>query len=288
MTSTAVRPLSADRAAQQRAHRGHRVDVERGERLVEQQQVGAGGQRAGQRDPLLLAAGELPRPPLGERTHVDGVEQLPGAGQRGPAGHALGPRPERHVGQRRQVREQQGLLGQQTRRRAGAAGTCTRRRRRSASGRRAGRARSPGAAARRARRAASTCPPRWGRAPRAPRRARRASATSRVKPERWTTTAASSPAATPPVTTGLRPSRERPTAITTTATATSSSDSATAPSTSVSRCRYTSSGSVRVVPCRLPAKAVVAPNSPRQRANASTEPEARPGSTSGTVTCRNA
>ena len=45
---------------------------------------------------------------------------------------------------------------------------------------------------------------------------------------------------------------------------------------------------MRVVPCRLPANAVVAPNSPRQRANASTVPDARPGSTSGTVTRRNA
>ena len=43
-----------------------------------------------------------------------------------------------------------------------------------------------------------------------------------------------------------------------------------------------------MVPCRLPANAIVAPNSPMQRANASTAPDSSPGSTSGTVTRRNA
>ena len=46
-----------DLVAQVHPHLG----VERGQRLVEQQEPGRGGQRAGQRDPLLLAAGELGR-----------------------------------------------------------------------------------------------------------------------------------------------------------------------------------------------------------------------------------
>ena len=44
---------------------------------------------------------------------------------------------------------------------------------------------------------------------------------------------------------------------------------------------------MRVRPCRLPAKVMVAPNSPSDRANASTAPETSPGSTSGTVIRRN-
>ena len=106
-------PAVAEGPAQQRPHRRHGVDVQRREGLVEQQQVGARGERAGERDPLLLAAGELRRPPVGEPGHVDGVEQLPGAGRRGAAGHPLGTRPERDVGQRGEVREQQGLLGEE-------------------------------------------------------------------------------------------------------------------------------------------------------------------------------
>ena len=113
MTRTAVRPLSRRVRRSSARIAGHGVDVQRCEGLVEQQQVGARGERAGERDPLLLAAGELRRPPVGERGHVDGVEQLPGPGRRGAAGHPLGTRPERDVGQRGQVREQQGLLGEQ-------------------------------------------------------------------------------------------------------------------------------------------------------------------------------
>src|ERR687888_27641 len=47
------------------------------------------------------------------------------------------------------------------------------------------------------------------------------------------------------------------------------------------------SGSVRVWPCTLPANMIVAPNSPRPRANASEEPTARPGAASGRATRRN-
>ena len=44
-----------DLVAQAQAH----ARIERGERLVEQQQAGRGRERAGERDALLLAAGEL-------------------------------------------------------------------------------------------------------------------------------------------------------------------------------------------------------------------------------------
>ena len=44
---------------------------------------------------------------------------------------------------------------------------------------------------------------------------------------------------------------------------------------------------MRVRPWRLPAKVMVAPNSPSARANASTAPEMRPGMTSGRVIRRN-
>ena len=38
-----------------------RGDVERGERLIEEQEIGFGHQRSGQCDPLSLAAGQRPR-----------------------------------------------------------------------------------------------------------------------------------------------------------------------------------------------------------------------------------
>ena len=54
--------------------------VERGERLVEQHDLGVGGQRAGQRDPLALAARELVRVAVGAAGEPDELEAL---------GHAL-------------------------------------------------------------------------------------------------------------------------------------------------------------------------------------------------------
>ncbi len=52
------------------------VRVERRQRLVEQQQVGPGAERARQRDPLLLAAREPRHPPIGDAAEADVVEQL--------------------------------------------------------------------------------------------------------------------------------------------------------------------------------------------------------------------
>ena len=71
MISTAERPSRASTAAQQFAHRGGDGHVQAGERLVEEQHIGLGGQRARQRDALGLPAGELARHPVGEVGGVD-------------------------------------------------------------------------------------------------------------------------------------------------------------------------------------------------------------------------
>ncbi len=56
------------------AHPDAQERVERRERLVEQQDLRVGDQRAGQRHALLLAARELGRQALGEALHVDELE----------------------------------------------------------------------------------------------------------------------------------------------------------------------------------------------------------------------
>ena len=50
--------------------------VKRRERLIEQQQARLHGQGTGQRHALLLTAGELPRPALGQRLQVEIIQQL--------------------------------------------------------------------------------------------------------------------------------------------------------------------------------------------------------------------
>ena len=89
------------------AHRGAQRRVQRGERLVEQDDVGLDGQRAGQGDPLLLASGQLVRvaPPVSREAHE--LEQLvdPFLAVRASA------EAERHVAADAEVREQGPLLG---------------------------------------------------------------------------------------------------------------------------------------------------------------------------------
>ncbi len=74
-----------------------RLEVEGAERLVEQQQVGFGHERPGDRHPLAHAAGQLARQPVGELGQADDPEHL------GDTSPALGPadleafEPERHV-----------------------------------------------------------------------------------------------------------------------------------------------------------------------------------------------
>ena len=50
--------------------------VERAERLVEEQHLRLDGERAGERHPLPLAAGELRRVALGQAVELDELEQL--------------------------------------------------------------------------------------------------------------------------------------------------------------------------------------------------------------------
>ena len=65
----ALQPLDLD------LHVEPEVAVERGERLVEQQDRGLDGQRAGERHPLLLAARQLARQALAEAAELDDVEE---------------------------------------------------------------------------------------------------------------------------------------------------------------------------------------------------------------------
>ena len=71
MTSTADRPFAASTPTQQLAHRRSDCDVETGQRFVEQQHVGFGGQRARERDALRLPAGQLRGHAIGEVGGVD-------------------------------------------------------------------------------------------------------------------------------------------------------------------------------------------------------------------------
>ena len=66
----------AQQLAQLAAHLGLRVRVERGERLVEQQHLRVARERAGERDALALAAGELVGLRVRERVDVQALEQL--------------------------------------------------------------------------------------------------------------------------------------------------------------------------------------------------------------------
>ena len=210
------------------------ADVQRGHRLVEQQQARVGGERAGDGDPLRLTAGELRGPPGGElaRLHL-----RPASRRAAPRACAVpapaAARAEGDVVEHGQVREQQRILGEQGDAAARAAPAIGRGR----PGPRSNRVRpsSVGAARvgaqqrRRGRTAAWTCRRRWARAARrvSPGRARGRRRSPRGG-DAWRRMAEQSRAAS-------RSLGRSPT--TTTATTTSTSDSATAASASVSRCR---------------------------------------------------
>ena len=70
----------APEVKQQRAHAQPGQRVEGPERLVEQQQVWLGDQRAGQRNPLRLTAGQRQRPHLGAVGEADVGQRTIGAG----------------------------------------------------------------------------------------------------------------------------------------------------------------------------------------------------------------
>ncbi len=61
-------------------HRLAQLGVERGERLVEQEQLWRAGQRARDGDALPLPAGQLRDRPVGEAGQVDEIEELVDAG----------------------------------------------------------------------------------------------------------------------------------------------------------------------------------------------------------------
>jgi hypothetical protein len=65
-------------AAQLAAHLEPQPRIKIAERLVEQEHLRPSGERAGDRDPLLLAAGEPRRRPLGEMRKPHGVERVHG------------------------------------------------------------------------------------------------------------------------------------------------------------------------------------------------------------------
>ena len=113
VTTRTVWPTVAHDAAQHGPHGGRRVDVEGGEGFVEQQQVGLDGQRAGDRHPLGLPAGELGRPAVGELGDAHLGEPAVGDRPRGPSTLPRAARPERDVLARGQVREEQRLLAEQ-------------------------------------------------------------------------------------------------------------------------------------------------------------------------------
>ena len=108
MTSSTVGASSACRRFSSTYKPLARAAVHRGERLVQQQHAGIAGQRARHRDALLLAAGELARPPLLETRDVRLREPRPRLRI------AFGGRPvEERAGdvlERRQVRKQPVVL----------------------------------------------------------------------------------------------------------------------------------------------------------------------------------
>ena len=96
--------------AQVAPHRPARAGVERGQRLVEQQQPGLGRHGAGQRDPLGLPARQRRWAVTGVVGQPDAFEPLTGAPPRLGLGHTAGPQPEGHVLDRGEVGEKQVVL----------------------------------------------------------------------------------------------------------------------------------------------------------------------------------
>jgi hypothetical protein len=86
------------------------LGVQRAERLVQQQHGRLEHEGAGQRDPLLLAAGQLAWTPLGERRHMNQLEGLVHAAPQIRLIHPPVPQPERHVVGHGQEREQRVTL----------------------------------------------------------------------------------------------------------------------------------------------------------------------------------
>ena len=86
------------------------LQVERAERLVEQEHTRAVDERAGERDALLLAAGELPRLAAAESLQPDERQHLVDAARAPAAVDALAPEPKGDVLEDRQMREERVAL----------------------------------------------------------------------------------------------------------------------------------------------------------------------------------
>ena len=86
------------------------LEVERAERLVEEEDGGSVDERPGQRDPLRLAAGDLGRLALLEAGQLDQLEHVGDARLDLVALDLLAPQPEGDVVLDRQVREQRVVL----------------------------------------------------------------------------------------------------------------------------------------------------------------------------------
>jgi hypothetical protein len=86
------------------------LDVERAQRLVQEQRRRPVDQRPGERHPLLLPAGELRRTPPLVALQRDHAQHLPHPRAPLALGHALEPRPERDVVLHGHVREQRVVL----------------------------------------------------------------------------------------------------------------------------------------------------------------------------------
>ena len=87
-------------------HRLTQLEIERGERLVEQQCAGHVDERTGERNTLLLAARQLVRSAIAELGEANDVEHLLGPAGRLRRGDTLGAQAERHVLEHTHVWEQ--------------------------------------------------------------------------------------------------------------------------------------------------------------------------------------
>ena len=91
-------------------HRLAQLEVEGGQRFVEQQRARQVDERPGEGDALLLAPGELRRAAVGELAEADDVEHLERPAAHLVGGDLLGPQTEGDVVVHRHVREQRVLL----------------------------------------------------------------------------------------------------------------------------------------------------------------------------------
>jgi len=105
---------ASENGAQGGAQRWGDVDVEGGERFVEQEEGRIGGQRTGDGDALRLPARELVGATAGVVGEVDPAQPLAGHRVRPVAGDAAAAGTEGHVVEGGHVGEEQGVLGEET------------------------------------------------------------------------------------------------------------------------------------------------------------------------------